>query len=198
MRELIDAGDIGEPLYAIHHDSVWRDETEGWRVTIPKLALSVMGIHWLDRLRWWLQDEPVAVHCAAHRAGTLHSTGEDITATTIEFGKGAIAVLLHSWASQAEGEANFLQVDGTEGSITLRDSDVRLHRRDCDQPREWECPSDFTDTFARSMAKLLDAIEEDAEADNSGRDNLWSMAIMDAAYRSAAEQRRVPLGELMP
>lgn len=197
VRELIEAGEIGEPLFAIQNDSVWRDESEGWRVTIPKLALSVMGIHWLDRLRWWLGDEPVAVHCAARTAGVLHSAGEDITATTVEFKQGAVAVLLHSWASQAGGEANFVQVDGTKGSITLRGSAVRLHRRGWDRARQWECPTDFTDTFARSMAKLLDAIDQDTEADSSGRDNLWSIAIMDAAYRSAGEHRRVTIEELI-
>ena len=49
----------------------------------------------------------------------------------------------------------------------------------------------FPDAFAGTMAQLLIAIEEGTEPTISGRDNLRTMALVDAAYRSAAEHRAI-------
>jgi predicted dehydrogenase len=48
------------------------------------------------------------------------------------------------------------------------------------------------------MAQLLVALEEGTEPVLSGRDNLRTMALVDAAYRSAAEGRKVLLSEMDP
>ena len=46
------------------------------------------------------------------------------------------------------------------------------------------------------MAQLLVALEEDAEPEISGRDNLKTMALVDACYLSAKEHRAVELREI--
>jgi hypothetical protein len=48
------------------------------------------------------------------------------------------------------------------------------------------------------MAQLLVALEDATEPVLSGRDNLRTMALVDAAYRSAAEGRKVRLEEVNP
>ena len=47
------------------------------------------------------------------------------------------------------------------------------------------------------MAGLLCALESGDEPDIGGRDNLKTMALVDACYRSAAEHRAVDLAEIM-
>ncbi|MDB5328102.1 MAG: oxidoreductase, partial [Phycisphaerales bacterium] len=54
----------------------------------------------------------------------------------------------------------------------------------------------FPDAFAGTMGQLLIAIETNAPPAISGRDNLKTMALVDAAYKSAAEHRAVALSEL--
>jgi predicted dehydrogenase len=46
------------------------------------------------------------------------------------------------------------------------------------------------------MAQLLCALEDKAEPEISGRENLGTMALVDAAYRSSLEHRSVPLAEI--
>ena len=53
----------------------------------------------------------------------------------------------------------------------------------------------FPDAFVGPMAQLLCALEEGREPEISGRDNLQTMALVDACYVSAREHRAVELGE---
>jgi predicted dehydrogenase len=52
------------------------------------------------------------------------------------------------------------------------------------------------DAFAGPMAELQLSIEEGREPMTSGRDNLRTLALVEAAYRSAAQGRRIELAEL--
>jgi predicted dehydrogenase len=55
----------------------------------------------------------------------------------------------------------------------------------------------FPDAFAGTMAQLMVALETQTEPTISGRDNLGTMALVEAAYRSTAEHRAVSLSELV-
>src|SRR5262249_58538671 len=54
----------------------------------------------------------------------------------------------------------------------------------------------FPDAFAGTMGQLLIALETNTEPKISGRDNLKTMALVDAAYLSAAEHRAVQPAEV--
>lgn len=191
-RGLIQSGRIGAPTYAVIHDCVWRDEVSGWRRETTRLALAVMGIHWLDRLRWLLMDEPVAVSSLTGMRPTLASQGENETTTIVEFRNGALATLTHSWSSQTRGRANFQQFDGPQGSLVLsEDAEVTLYSGEEEQ--RWSFARDFTASFGASLRLLLDAVESGQEAPHSARDNLMTMALLEACYLSAAERRRVEI-----
>jgi hypothetical protein len=55
----------------------------------------------------------------------------------------------------------------------------------------------FPDAFVGTMSQLLIALENGTEPAISGRDNLKTMALVDAAYRSAEEKRAVGLEEVL-
>ena len=195
MRDLILDDRIGTPSYAIINDCGWRDEVSGWRKDTTRLALAVMGVHWLDRFRWLLGDEPSAVSCITAARSTLASHGENETTTIIEFQRGAIATLIHSWSSQSRGMTNFQQIDGPKGSLILRDDNtVTLRTGEGDETKSFE--RNFTASFAESLSRLLDAVEKGEEAPHSGRDNLMTMALLEACYQSAAEKRRVEIAHV--
>ena len=61
---------------------------------------------------------------------------------------------------------------------------------------QWE-GSWFPDAFSGTMAQLLVALETSTEPAISGRDNLRTMALVEAAYQSAAEHRAVGLEEIL-
>ena len=54
----------------------------------------------------------------------------------------------------------------------------------------------FPDAFSGPMSDLMSAIETGKEPHVSGRDNLETMALVEAAYLSLAERRRVSIGEI--
>jgi predicted dehydrogenase len=47
------------------------------------------------------------------------------------------------------------------------------------------------------MAQLLCALEENREPEISGEDNLKTMALVEACYRSVQEHRAVEVAEIM-
>jgi predicted dehydrogenase len=55
----------------------------------------------------------------------------------------------------------------------------------------------FPDAFTGTMAQLLCALEDGTEPEISGRDNLKTMALVDACYRSTEEHRAVELAEIV-
>ncbi len=63
------------------------------------------------------------------------------------------------------------------------------------QPR-WDAVW-FPDAFAGPMAELLCALEEDRQPSLCGRDNLHTMALVEACYTSAREHRAVEPDEIM-
>src|SRR2546430_17542131 len=56
----------------------------------------------------------------------------------------------------------------------------------------------FPDAFIGTMAQLLIALEDGTPPAISGRDNLKTMALVEAAYLSAAQFRSIGLDTLLP
>lgn len=187
LRERILAGALGRVLSVTLVDTVWRDESQGWRNKTDKLALSVMGVHWLDRIRWVTGDEGVSIYTGSLISGILTSVGEDVTSTVIALRSGAIATLVHHWACRSRGANNSLQVDGTEGSVIWRGGELIWIGRDGERTKEPVERGDMPSFMAASWTELLDAIEEGRSPHHSGKDNLWTVALLEGVYRSAAE-----------
>ncbi|MBM3214158.1 Gfo/Idh/MocA family oxidoreductase [Candidatus Poribacteria bacterium] len=185
LRERILGGEIGDVLSVLLVDAVWRDESEGWRNTTDKLALSVMGVHWLDRIRWVTGLDGTSVYASTSVSGLLSSTGEDISSVVIRLDSGAIATLVHHWASHARGASNTLQIDGTEGSLVVRESRITRSSHHAVQWSEPVPAGHLPDSMAASWTELLDAIREGREPCHSGNDNLKTVALLLGAYRSA-------------
>jgi predicted dehydrogenase len=186
LKELIDGGATGQVVGMHQLHAMWRDEGPGWRQTTNYLAMAVMAVHWLDRLRWLASDEAVSVYAAARSTGLLRSKGEDWAAMTVNFRGGAIGHVTEDWCSATRHQADTFVVDGTEGSLVAERTRITRYGREQGDEQTYEARGDFPATFAHSMRLLLEAIASGQEPVNSGRDNLQTMALLDGAYRSAA------------
>ncbi len=214
MRSLLDRGDLGEPVLAtidmraIPHWMPWQKQY-GW------LTLRVMSIHHLDCFRFWFGD-PARIYASVRadpRSAFPHSDG--ICLYILEYENGLrCAAWDDVWTGPArEGAAPDIyirwRVEGTGGLAggtigwpeypkpvpsTLRYSSQR-------HPGQWIEPRWtrvwFPDAFEGTMAQLLIAVENRTEPAVSGRDNLKTMALVEAAYRSAAEHRAVEISEIL-
>ena len=191
LRERILDGALGRVLSVTLMDTVWRDESRGWRNKTDKLALSVMGVHWLDQIRWITGDEGMSMYTGSLSSGILTSVGEDVTSTVITLRSGAIATLVHHWASRSRGVSNGLQVDGTDGSVISRGGELIWIGKDGQRTEESVQRGKMPSYMAASWTELLNAIDEGRSPHHSGRDNLWTVALLEGAYRSAVEKRAV-------
>lgn len=211
-KTLLSNGALGEPVFAtidmrgIPHFMPWQEEL-GW------VTLRIMSIHHLDCLRYWF-GEPVSIYCATRtdpRTNFRHTDG--ICTYILEFKNGLRCVVIDDiWTGPAkEGCPGDIyirwRIEGTDG---LAIGDIGWCKNPYTSPsllryamkgdkafREptWtECW--FPDAFAGTMGQLLIALETGIEPAISGRDNLNTMALVDAAYLSAKEHRAVTLKEI--
>jgi hypothetical protein len=211
-KTLLDNGMLGNPVLAtidmrgIPHWMPWQAEM-GWA------TLRIMSIHHLDCMRYWFGD-PARIYCNTRpdpRTKFAHTDG--ICAYMLEFPNGPLCTVLDdTWTGPAkEGCPKDIyirwRIEGLEGlaigeigwcqdpyTTPSRLKYARKGDKDFQTP-SWK-ESWFPDAFVGTMAQLLVALETGKPPAISGRDNLKTMALVDAAYRSAAEHRAVTIAEL--
>ena len=192
IRAVLAAGEIGEIKFIAHDHYQNRARTTGWRKDEERLEISIFSIHVLDRIRWLCDRPPVAVS-AVTRHWDDQVRGETFTTLNIQFEGGTVGTMVSNWHSLRVPECR-LRIDGTTGSLlsqkrgiatdeatlTIHHVDGTLKRRKTSQHRA------AVMGMGKSMKELLAAIAEARAPHHSGRDNLQTMAIVDAAYLSAA------------
>ncbi|MEQ1827669.1 MAG: Gfo/Idh/MocA family oxidoreductase [Pirellula sp.] len=215
MKCLLDQRLMGEPVLAtidmraIPHWMPWQ-QRQGW------VTLRIMSIHHLDTFRYWFGD-PVRIYASVRtdpRTQKKFSHQDGICMYILEYESGLRAAAWDDvWAGPAlEGCASDTyirwRVEGTEGMArgtigwpeypkptpsTLDYTTIALGAQWI-QPRWSEVW--FPDAFVGPMAQLLCALENHTAPEISGRDNLKTMALVEAAYRSAKEHRAVAIHEI--
>lgn len=101
----------------------------------------------------------------------------------------------YAWPAARPADDSAAADDGdTHGGYSTLEFTTR------DRPGSWIRPAFtrkwFPDAFLATMGELFLAIEQDREATISVRDNLQTMRLVEAGYRSAAERRTVRLDEI--
>ena len=213
LKTVLDRGWLGEPVLAtiemraIPH---WQEFLRGY----DRLEILNMGIHHLDSMRFLFGD-PESVYVSARtdpRTRFPHRDG--ICLSVLEYASGFRAAIWDDvWAGPArEGGApdTYIKwrVEGTEGmahgsigwpaypNAEPSTIDFTTTR----EPGVWFSPRWkevwFPDAFEGTMGMLLDAVAQGAEPAVSAADNLRTMALIEACYRSLDEHRPVRPAEI--
>jgi predicted dehydrogenase len=189
-RKLIAQGRIGAVVSIYHQDLGFRQDA-GWRLGAERHALSVMGVHWLDGFRWMLDDDARSLVCATRSSPAIDCVGETDASVQIVFERGAIVSYTQSFSSPvSRGETLVL---GERGGLVLGYEDIVLfdNGRGAEPRERWANPfagEHKPESAFMGLDSLLTAIEQRTEPPTSGRDNLKTIALLDAAYRSARER----------
>lgn len=212
-RTLLERGWLGTPVLgtidmrAIPHWMPWQ-QRQGW------LTLRIMSIHHLDTFRYWFgtprrvfasvrpdprtafpHEDGICLYILEYDQGTRASAWDDVwTGPAREGAEPAIGI---QW--RVEGTLGTAQ--GTIGWPKYPERCPSTLEYTCTRfPGQWWRPSWpeawFPDAFAGTMAQLLCALERDREPAISGHDNLLTMALVEACYRSAAQHRAVEIEEI--
>ena len=204
-RNLLAAQALGEPVFATI-DMRGIPHWQPWQAATGSASLWIMSIHHLDCMRYWFGD-PERVYCSTRpdpRTKFPHTDG--ICTTILEYASGLRAVILDDvWTGPArEGCPGDIRIqwriEGLDG-LAMGDigwckdpyttpSTLRFAQkgdpgfRDIAPSASW-----FPDAFAGTMGELLSALEDNRAPRTGGRDNLRTLALVEAAVRSAAEHR---------
>ncbi|HUP78925.1 MAG TPA: Gfo/Idh/MocA family oxidoreductase, partial [Pirellula sp.] len=173
-------------------------------------------IHHLDTFRYWFGD-PIRVFASIRsdpRTSRRFEHQDGICLYILEYVNGFRAAAWDDvWAGPAtEGSASDSyirwRVEGTEGMAkgTIgwpeypKPTPSTLDYTTIQNGSEWVRPrwSEvwFPDAFVGTMSQLLCALEDGTEPEIGGRDNLQTMALVDAAYLSARDHRAVTISEI--
>jgi predicted dehydrogenase len=204
-RDLVRRGVIGRPTgarFTVSGGSDWSPWP--WLRSVRRLETMVHGIHHLDAIRSVLGDPERVTAVHGRAPGRDDIAGETRTTTILEYADGAQAVLVVDTDDPhgpPVGEMRFTGTDGTlTGTIGLaeeRPDALALHVAGRSPVAFTFDTRWFPDAFLGPMAELMDAIATGREPETSGRDNLHTLAVVLAAYRSAEERRSVRLDKIL-
>ena len=214
LRQILDRGELGAPVLgtiemrAIPH---WQEFLRQY----DRLTLLNMSIHHLDVLRFLFGD-PLEIFTMVRgdpRTNFPHTDG--ICVSTLRFPSDVMAVTMEDvWSGpRKKGFASDTyikwRVEGTEGLAqgtigwpdypngspsTLRYCSALTTDGNWIEPA-WET-SWFPHAFAGVMEQLQYALKTGSRPMLNAADNLKTMALVEAAYRSIAERRTIQLSEL--
>ena len=207
--ETVRGGAIGEPFFGrISFRSgydVYAGQphlAEGQRFIIEDL-----GIHILDIARAFFGD--VDRLASTTRRVNPQIRGEDVATMLLAHAGGVTSVVDCSYATRREPETfpqTLIEIDGTDGTLRL-DAGYRLtvqrggkeHVLDVSPPllawaeRPWHNIQESVKTIQQHF---IDCLAEGRQPETCGADNLKTLALVEAAYRSAETGRTVEIAAI--
>lgn len=208
-KHLIQRGYIGEPTDAqiqVSTSTPWR--LWPWLADSPRLEVTYHSIHYLDSLRF-LFGEPAWVTSRHAKYPGQAERAETKTVTVLDYASGLqalVAVNHHDESGDTYATYRFLGTEGIlKGTIGLlydyprgRPDTLQAHSMR-DHPELWHDVRPeglwIPDAFIGPMASLMEAIRTGGRPATAAEDNLRTLRIVEAAYRSAAEHRSVEVGD---
>ncbi|MDO4572074.1 MAG: Gfo/Idh/MocA family oxidoreductase [Clostridia bacterium] len=212
LKYLLDTGELGRPVLAtIEMRAI--PHWQSFLTEYDRLEIFGMGIHHIDAFRFLFGD-PAEITCLCRsdpRSKFPHVDG--ITQYSFAYPDGLLASSLDdvwAWPEEPCEKDIYIKwrVEGLEGMAegtigwpfypercpsTLRFTSRR--HPGWVEPK-WDTVW-FPDAFEGTMAGLLRALEAGAEPEISARDNIRTIACVEACYRSIAEKRTVTLEEIL-
>ena len=207
IRGEIEAGVIGRPVrLRINHADTRALRPGGlddqpFLASQPRMILMEMGCHLVDTARFLL-GEVASVSATLARFGPGHP-GEDLATLSLRFCSGALGLLDMTWCAtpavaRPEWALNETVVEGTEATLRLlRTGSLQLERLDGQrETRPVPLPPDdqvYLEGYLKAQSHFIAHLLDDRPLESSGRDNLRTMDVIWAAYRSAEAGRTVNL-----
>jgi 1,5-anhydro-D-fructose reductase (1,5-anhydro-D-mannitol-forming) len=190
MRDAIQAGHIGKPLFArVFHGVHLPPNLQGWRIEKPGAGGGVIldiTVHDADTLRFVLGDEPQSVTAMTSRGGMGRAGLEDGVMGVIRFSSGLLAQF-HDAFTTKYATTGF-EVHGEEGSLIARDcmtqapkGDVLLRSAAGEKPIELNHES----LYARSVRLFQDAVRGRGAPSATGEDGVKSLSVAISTLEAA-------------
>ncbi len=179
-----------------------------WAGQRPRVEYFFNSIHYIDVIRFLLGEPKRVIASSAVYPGQK-AIAETRSYTILEYSDSLRAVILsnhNNWSGRPRMIMRLNGLDGrSEASLGMKDYPLATPDTFSFVSRTggpgWALERTFEEpwlptAFARPMADLMCCAESGGVPITAGRDNLGTLRIIEAAYRSIAEGRRVNLAEL--
>jgi len=207
VKQLVDAGAIGEPLYAMIE--LWRKPyrlgSGGWRYDIHRVGNWVLEepIHFFDLARWYFSQvgEPVSVYAAANGKQPDHPELHDNFSAIVNFTGGRYALISQTLAAWEHHQT--VKLTGSSGALWARWSGAMDRTfepsfglqmlsgdRLTDVPIEKKSGEVYE--LVDEIAAFARAVRDGTAPACSGEDGRWSVAMCLKAQQSLDEGRPIP------
>jgi predicted dehydrogenase len=209
-KGLIERGALGEPIFA----SIDMRAVPHWQsflADMDRLTIANMSVHHLDALRFLFGEALEVTTVVRQDPGTAFAHDDGIVVSTIRFESGLLASSIEDvWGGPHESEfpeSDYIRwrVEGTEGVAegTLgwaSGSPSTVRYASGETAGQWVSPTWhtrwFPDAFIGVMEQLQWALDSGTEPELTAADNVETLRLVEAAYRSAAERRTVRISEI--
>ena len=165
---------------------------------MPYPLLVDMAIHQFDLARDLIGGEPLAVYCESSNPDWSWFAGDATAQVTVEFAGGARFNFSGSWCSPGlETSWNGTwRVSGAGGSATW-DGAGAPAAQSADGTVVVAEPGTGPEEIAGSLAEFVDAVRSRRVPSGEAHSNVLSLAMVEAAIRSAEKGRRVTIAEVL-
>jgi predicted dehydrogenase len=211
LKQILDDGALGDIVFAqidMHAIPHWQTFLAGY----DRLTLSNMSVHHLDVLRFLFGDPEEITTITRQDPRTTFKHSDGITVSTLRFPSGVLAVSLEDvWSGpRQEGYRDdqhiTWRVEGTQGvakgsigwptgaASTLSYASAKTTGGEWVTPK-WQTMW-FPHAFIGVMEQLQHAVKTGSAPALSVADNVKTMALVEAGYRSIDQRRAVRLSEI--
>ena len=204
VRKVIDSGAIGDPSWARITFRTGFDvyKTQPYFYDEERFVIADVGVHVLDVSRFLLGDVS-RISCETQRRNPKVK-GEDTATMLLRHESSAVSVVEVTYEARRADDyfpETLMEIEGPRGSIIVTPvcrmkvtSDGKANESDIGAPllswtsHPWHVSQEGAIGACRHF---LDCLQHGVPAETRGADNLRTYALVDAAYRAAAEHRSV-------
>lgn len=213
MKKIIAEKQIGDVVSLRTQFTCWVPDTvKSWSVELKTAgggALLDMGIHTIDLMRYILGCD-VKKLCCFSKTNTFHYEVEDSAAAILEFENGANGVVETYFNIPDDAALCRFEIYGTKGSILAEQTlsqvdggtlkimiDNANNGYNAQQNREENCfkevSAEFGNMYTAEFENVSESIMNNTEAVAKANDAVYAQKVIEACYRSSAEEKTVHL-----
>ncbi|MDP9588208.1 UNVERIFIED_ORG: putative dehydrogenase [Shinella zoogloeoides] len=210
VKAVLDSGAIGEPFWGRVSFRSGFDVFSGqpYLAKGKRFIIEDLGIHSLDIARFLFGD--ASRMTARTRRVNPDIAGEDVATMLLDHDNGITSIVDVSYATKLPEEPfpeTFVEIDGTRGTLRLgKDYKLTVHGPEGTvqsvvapnllpwASRPWH---NIQESVALIQKHWAERLAEGREPDTSGRDNLKTFALVEAAYLSAESGETVTIADLL-
>ena len=209
VKQIVVAAEIGEVFWGRVSFRSAYDVFSGqpYLAEGKRFIVEDLGIHALDIARFLLGD--VENVSARIKRVNPDIRGEDVATILLDHGDAVTSVVDCSYASKLESESfpeTLIELDGSKGTLRLRQGYKLIvtnaggtRHEDVSPPllpwasRPWH---NIQESVAKIQQHWVDCLVKNVEPQTSGRDNLKTLALVEAVYQSAQTGQTVTMSKL--